>query len=844
SGSSYQQTAVVMLFRFSKSAEFSTHLVTSPHVPVVEIGTNFTATCVIVNTVEVTADSLYWNLSESSVVPEKNYIKINESALAVTILISGEESEWLFCSCKKNSPYVSLNKSKFIHGIYLKKAYPPRRVENLSCVAEQDGKLVSGFLNCKWDAVGGQTEDVKTNYTVMVQHESGTYRSKTTFLNKTMVDLGFFPHFMHFDVWVVADNLLGTVESEHLKQDANEFVKTDPPSKVTAFPEELFPNCLLIKWEHPIEDVRIKLTYQIRYCESGSHTWSYIPLGDTDKVITSFRLQNLQPNSAYVIQMRCRNREGNSGPWSNWSANETKTTPEDRPRSKPDLWQLSGGDHGEEVQIICKDPKHANGRITSFGLILYNKNGPLEQEIIPADQNQNSSKISLADKQFVRVCVNANNSKGTSPEACLILVRSSGKKTTVEKLKVWTQEGQMFVEWKRPNNTAVSEYVVEWARHGKTDWQRENKTTTRTAIKGSLEKFVRYNVSVYVIQSGRVWKLVHKEAYLEQGAPEQGPTINKSYPAYDNAHLVWDEIPLDKRRGFITNYNISYRKENEAPKSIRVAANNTSYTLTELLGNTKYEVWISASTVAGSKSSNPHSFTTLRYAPGTIEGIVVGVSLGFLFFVLMALLLCFLKKDVLKENFWPQIPNPGESTIGNWSPDYPPKEETPKENCVSGVSVLDVGVCEVKLGFEEDKTSLSLKKGKYLSEEHSSGIGGSSCMSSPRQSVSDSDEGPDLADSTASTVQYSSVVASSGYKGQTPSSHSQHSIFSRSESTQPLLDSEEHPDVSLQEGCRQVQPPPRPEDTELTTEPDSLSADTESGAVSSYMPQLGGYRPQ
>ncbi|XP_014875103.1 interleukin-6 receptor subunit beta isoform X2 [Poecilia latipinna] len=770
----------------------------------------------------------------------------------------------------------------FVASVLHAKHDPPRRVENLSCVAEQVGKLVSGVLNCKWDAVGGQTEDVKTNYTVMVQHESGTYRSKTTFLNKTMVDLGFFPHFMHFDVWVVADNLLGTVESEHLKQDANEFVKTDPPSKVTAFPEELFPNCLLIKWEHPIEDVRIKLTYQIRYCESGSHTWSYIPLGDTDKVITSFRLQNLQPNSAYVIQMRCRNREGNSGPWSNWSANETKTTPEDRPRSKPDLWQLSGGDRGEEVQIICKDPKHANGRITSFGLILYNKNGPLEQEIIPADQSQNSSEsrvtllknISLADKQFVRVCVNANNSKGTSPEACLILVRSS-EQTTVEKLKVWTQEGQMFVEWKRPNNTAVSEYVVEWARHGKTDWQRENKTTTRTAIKGSLEKFVRYNVSVYVIQSGRVWKLVHKEAYLEQGAPEQGPTINKSYPAYDNAHLVWDEIPLDKRRGFITNYNISYRKENEAPKSIRVAANNTSYTLTELLGNTKYEVWISASTVAGSKSSNPHSFTTLRYAPGTIEGIVVGVSLGFLFFVLMALLLCFLKKDVLKENFWPQIPNPGESTIGNWSPDYPPKEETPKENCVSGVSVLDVGVCEVKLGFEEDKTSLSLKKGKYLSEEHSSGIGGSSCMSSPRQSVSDSDEGPDLADSTASTVQYSSVVASSGYKGQTPSSHSQHSIFSRSESTQPLLDSEEHPDVSLQEGCRQVQPPPRPslftgaenqnsmesddfrllgveqhdfcplrEDTELTTEPDSLSADTESGAVSSYMPQLGGYRPQ
>ncbi|MEQ2177948.1 hypothetical protein GOODEAATRI_009056, partial [Goodea atripinnis] len=204
--------------------------------------------------------------------------------------------------------------------------------------------------------------------------------------------------------------------------------------------------------------------------------------------------------------------------------------------------------------------------------------------------------------------------------------------------------------------------------------------------------------------------------------------------------------------------------------------------------------------------------------------------------------------------------------------------ETPKENSVSGVCVLDVGVCEVKLGFEEDKTSLSLKKDKYLSEEHSSGIGGSSCMSSPRQSVSDSDEGPDLADSTASTVQYSSVVASSGYKGQTPSSQSQHSIFSRSESTQPLLDSEEHPDMLVQEGCRQDQHSlrqslfthsaenqntiesddvrllgveqhdfcPLKEDTEQTTESDSLSAaDAESTRpVSSYMPQLGGYRPQ
>lgn len=208
---------------------------------------------------------------------------------------------------------------------------------------------------------------------------------------------------------------------------------------------------------------------------------------------------------------------------------------------------------------------------------------------------------------------------------------------------------------------------------------------------------------------------------------------------------------------------------------------------------------------------------------------------------------------------------------------HPLQAETPKENCLSGITVLEVDVCDGKCVLEEDKASLPLKRDKYLSEEHSSGIGGSSCMSSPRQSVSDSDEGGDIADTTASTVQYSSVVAPNGYKGQTPSSQPQQVIFSRSESTQPLLDSEENSDMLLQEGSRQSQRfPHQPcfalsarkgeiehladeqqvvlepldfgpleEDSEQATPADSQSAEwLPAVPVSNYMPQLGGYRPQ
>lgn len=196
--------------------------------------------------------------------------------------------------------------------------------------------------------------------------------------------------------------------------------------------------------------------------------------------------------------------------------------------------------------------------------------------------------------------------------------------------------------------------------------------------------------------------------------------------------------------------------------------------------------------------------------------------------------------------------------------------EAPKENSLSGISVLDV--CDTKSVFEEDKTSLPLKKDKFLSEDHSSGIGGSSCMSSPRQSVSDSDEGGDIPDTTTSTVQYSSVVASSGYKGQTPSSQAQQAVFSRSESTQPLLDSEENPDVLVHERFPARQPcfarsagtgdggDQLEAEQQVMLEPldfCSLEEDSETGktdelgadwlptaTASSYMPQLGGYRPQ
>uniref|UniRef100_A0AAQ4NQM3 Interleukin 6 signal transducer n=1 Tax=Gasterosteus aculeatus aculeatus TaxID=481459 RepID=A0AAQ4NQM3_GASAC len=783
---------------FNALSHDNPRLVIAPQSPYLEIGTNFTATCMIINSTEVTADDLYWELNKT-IVPKEQYTKINTSALNVTVHVTGEKPGWLYCLCKKASPYFPLNKGKLIHGIILTKGYRPGKPENVSCMAVQKERFISKAFRCEWDAVGRQTTDVPTSYILYVDVTKTMLYNVSTGENHAQVEfVDSFPDHMMLEIWVEAHNKLGKTQSEHLSRDAGSFVKTNPPSDVKVISEKSFTTSLLINWTHPIASEYVRLSYQIRYCHNGSQSWTYVPLDDTAKDIQSFRLQSLQPYTVYVVQVCCKNNKEGHGYWSNWSTNATKRTPEDRP-SKPDLWRIiaeGDGINQRQVQVICKVNNH----------ITFN--------------------------------------------------------TNFSDLKVRPRGGRLQLDWKPPNSTRVSEYVVEWVSGDNIDWaEGKNEKPGAPPIKGILEKFVCYNVSVYPIYSGRAGKPATRTVYLEQGAPLEAPAVRlKGKPGHNEAELVWNEIPQRSLRGFITNYTIFYSSGADAHQ-ITVPAKTTSYTLKSLERNTKYDTCIKASTINGSTISSNHSFTTLVYAPGEMEGIVVGVSLGFLFLFVVTMLLCVYKKDAIKENIWPRIPNPLESTIGNWSPDYPLKVETPKDNGLCGVSVLDVDICDGKCMFEEDKASLALKKDKYLSEEHSSGIGGSSCMSSPRQSVSDSDEGGDMADTTASTVQYSSVVASNGYKGQTPNSQPQQAVFSRSESTQPLLDSEENPDTLLQECGRQSQRVSRGpcsshaegngdiiEQQEVLEPLDfcPLEEDCEqvTPADSSYRPQLGGYRPQ
>ncbi|KAL0965008.1 hypothetical protein UPYG_G00275580 [Umbra pygmaea] len=724
-----------------------------PQSPTVEIGKEFTATCVLYEAAHTTADNIYWTCNDR--VPEEQYTKINDSAISVTITITNETCKWLICHKKSSDPLF--DQSNHIHGILLTKGYPPEKPDNLSCMAVQDGQKISPHVECTWRP-GEREAGLSTNYT-----------------------------------------LFSRDCSKDINISAQRKVKTNPPSDVQISSENNFPRSLLILWKRPINEHYFKLKYNIRFCPVDSGNWTEmgmlrkvthlkrqpgqdkvkkVPLNDINSDQESFRLQSLKLFTEYVVQVRCIRKEG-GGYWSDWSVNTTSWTPEDNPSSEPDLWRVVMPIQGKSarlVQVMCKRLLKPNGRIKSYDIKIQDGDWMNVTIIGPELDTNLLQQFELPDETEARVEVQAWNSVGHSPHASLVIPKLKHE-LPQSAMEIWTGR--------------------EWVENSKRP----------LAIRGNLEKFKLYNISVYPIFSGMIGKPLTQAAYLEQGAPLVGPTVRLKQNGKNDVVLEWSKIPLDQQRGFITNYTIFYTTGVQE-HSINVPPDTYSYTVKNLVGNSKYVIKVMASTLTGSTNSSDYTFNTLQHDFWEVEAIVVAVCIGFLFVVVFTVCMCLYRMDRIKKMIWPSVPDPSNSSIVNWSPDFQSKADTPKESALCDVSVVKVDVFDGRSLSGEDKAGLPLSKDKYLSEEHSSGIGGSSCMSSPRQSVSDSDEGGDSGQTTASTVQYSSVVVSSGYKGQTPCQtpqvgSSQAPSFARSESTQPLLDGEEQ--LEGQEGSGQSQ---------------------------------------
>lgn len=439
-------------------------------------------------------------------------------------------------------------------------------------------------------------------------------------------------------------------------------------------------------------------------------------------------------------------------------------------------------------------PFEANGKILDYEVTLTRWNLLSQNYTI----NDTKLKVNLTNDRYVAT-LTARNVVGRSDASVLSIPASDFQAARpVMDLKAFPKDNMLWVEWTAPNES-VNKYVIEWCVLSDkspciTDWQQEGGTVRRTYLRGKLEESKCYLITVtpvYVVGPGSPESI---KAYLKQAPPSKGPIVRTKKVGKNEAVLEWDQLPVDVQNGFIRNYTIFYRTVVGNETAVNVDSSHTEYTLSSLTSDTLYMVRMAAYTDEGGMDGPEFTFTTPKFARGEIEAIVVPVCLAFLLVTLLGVLFCFNKRDLIKKHIWPNVPDPSKSHIAQWSPHTPPRHNfNPKDQMYSDGNFTDVSVVEIepndKKPFPEDPSSLDLfKKEKSCTEGHSSGIGGSSCMSSSRPSISSSDDN-ESAQNTSSTVQYSTVVHS-GYRHQVPSVQ----VFSRSESTQPLLDSEERPE--------------------------------------------------
>ncbi|XP_027719282.1 interleukin-6 receptor subunit beta isoform X2 [Vombatus ursinus] len=762
-----------------------------PESPVVAPNTTFTAICVLdeecLSEHHLNANQIFWKIKDTRV-PKEQYTILNRTAASVTLEDVSSLGSPLTCNILL---YGQIEQN--IYGIQIRVGWAPEKPKNLSCIVNGQSNM-----KCQWDP--GKETHLDTTYVLKSEWPT---RQLTDCIpppnvnNSCTVDMVVV--YVNMDVWVVATNVLGNVSSDRINFDPIDIVQLLPPYNVTVSNSKEISSILKVSWANPVDKPFEGLKYNIRYRTKDASDWTLIPPEDTASTRDSFTVQYLKPFTEYVFSIRCMNREGR-GFWSNWSAESSGVTYEAKPSNAPSFWYEIDPSQGHGYRLVHLKWKtlprsEANGRILDYEVTLRGGKTSHFSRLI----NDTKMTLNITNDPYV-ASLKARNIVGSSDPSTLTIPGHDFKAAhPITNLKAFPKDNELWVQWTPPNEP-VNKYIVEWCVFSDNlpctpDWQQEGSATKLTYLRDLMESKC-YLITVIPVYDDGPGSPQSVKAYLKQAPPSRGPFVRTKKVGKNEAVLVWEHLPIDDQNGFIRNYTIFYRTSSGNETAVHVNSSHTEYTLSPLTSDTLYMVRMAAYTDEGGKDGPEFTFTTPKFAQGEIEAIVVPVCLAFLLTTLLGVLLCFNKLDLIKKHIWPNVPDPSKSHIAQWSPHTPtrhnlhPKDQMyPEGNFTdTDVSVVEIEANEKK-HLPEDLKSLDLfKKEKITTEGHSSGIGGSSCMSSSRPSISSNDES-ESGQNTSSTVQYSTVVHS-GYRHQVPSVQ----VFSRSESTQPLLDSEERPE--------------------------------------------------
>ncbi|XP_068127941.1 interleukin-31 receptor subunit alpha-like [Hyperolius riggenbachi] len=628
-----------------------------PQVKTVQLESNTTFFCQVNNASAI--KDLVWIVNPNTT--SRIYTgQVNESVASVTIENVTAPSVEVSCGLVG---IVTLH----LDVISFKTGYPPERPHNISCVY-----FYRRHFTCTW--VAGRNARIPTHFSLVGSMPGGnpvmctTETNVCTFHNKDQLGL-------EYGIQVIAENELGKAASPVIPMNTYRLVKLDAPTGLCLKPIFTESPSFLLSWTRSAldpEELSIKCT--IRYKQlHGSH-WKYqddLQMGKEKEM--SYNLTGLEAYTNYTASVRCIGNDGQVF-WSDWSEDVTGRTSEQAPSHSVELWRvMTSRNNVRMVHLLWKERSYVKPSGITQGYIVewFPEDGASAAQ--NATTRGNEMVLKIPDTAYI-LSVVYYTSAGPSPKATLRIPASDEKThSLIHDIKLSAANETVVATWNTTDRRAQT-FVVEWCRDSDINpcsnisFQHVENSSEWTADKGMFEPYRRYRISVYPIAQGKVEAPITTSFYAKEGAPLRGPHAKVQKVKKTEVTIEWDPIGQEDTNGFLTSFSIIYRPHDGAESIVIVSSDVYEYTLQPLMPKTLYTAYITASTSAGNTSGDHIQFSTLAYDNEDL-GSIIG-TVGTIVILLGTTVVVYAyKKEKIKHYFWPDVPDPANSSI-EWSSDW------------------------------------------------------------------------------------------------------------------------------------------------------------------------------
>uniref|UniRef100_A0A1A8R5A3 Colony stimulating factor 3 receptor (Granulocyte) n=1 Tax=Nothobranchius pienaari TaxID=704102 RepID=A0A1A8R5A3_9TELE len=741
----------------------------------VPLGSPVTATCVIrKDCLLVTAQAapIEWRLG-SDFIPSSPVA--NERFRVSKVVVSSFNHTRAVLTCGVCLPD---NESSFqiYAGVEIRAGYPPQMPQNLNCQANFTYRPT---LTCRWDP-GLQETHLPTKYTLYTQiwdlNKNYTYELPSGVHHYT-IPRSNFVLLSEMKIYVKAENNLGEAASVPIILEPVAAAKFDPPKipDITADPKRL--GCLKLAWRlsQNQEWMYLKcLNLQVQFKAAGSGQWSNpLTFPNRTRSLGPMDLCRLLPGTEYLAQIRVQYMQS---PWSEWSSSKSGVTPETAPVGRLNTWMKvsKSQTHKQlDVQLFWKPSRRfrANGQNVSYVVSLQKRLGE-RWKVCSTGMNHCTFKLSARVKTVYLTAV--NRAGASSPTE--VWIYQTKAKTAVLDVTAVPHDGSFLVRWTTAAPSDLTGYVVEWRPLLKSDlshilFEIVGKNQSSLSLYGSFEPYKPYGISVYPRFKDGIGSPQTVDAFLQQKAPDVAPKMQIKKIWKSSFELSWDEIPLEQRNGIIKDYKVFYWEDKGVVKAVTVEPKERTVILRDLNTGTLCEAFMMVSTFGGSLNGSTIHFEVEPFDVVAVAMTVITSGVGLMILIIITILTCLIKHKRLKGHFCPAVPDPANSSVKRWTLESNQyirsswESEEPNPVYLSHLSFLESTAI---LSKKEDDVWLN-------SPDDTSDLGESICGSpfTPGCSGSNSD-----------SVPYATVFFSG------PPLKQPH-VYLRSQSTQPLLETEE-----------------------------------------------------